>query len=290
MIPNNPLHFEKKPTVSELWKNEKKQYRLWIFSYLAALVFSLILITIQVIILNWNNTSQKTGFLPTGGVLSVILLLFSVINFIVSVFQSYKNKSFILIGQNAFIPTILAHIFSIGIAIYALSDIILPGNDGNKIDQGLYDWLTIVTSFLLIHSLLLFPFLLRQVSKIRNEFRISYNSEQIEKQMEEIKKNPEQYNAFMNIFGQFGSFSQNSNSTNTTHTTQNSNTNDSKEQKNPSSNSQFTNKKEEQIFNKVSALSITELYRLAEKLEISSYKEMSTKELISIIVKILNSQ
>lgn len=285
MIPNNPLHFEKKPTVSELWKNEKKQYRLWIFLYLAVLVLSLILITSEVVILNSKN--EANPYLWTG-IISISLFVISIINFAISIFQSYKNKSFISIGQYAFLPTMFANLFSIGIGFYILSNIVIQGNTGAKISQDLYNSVTVITVLLLLDLLLLFPFLLRQVSKIRNEFRISYNSEQIEKQMEEIKNNPEKYNAFMNMFGQFGSFGQ---QTNSAKTNKNSySTSDSKDESNFSTNNNFTTKKEEQIYNKVNNLSITELHKLAQKLEISSYSEMDNKELVNIIVKILSSQ
>ncbi|CAT05130.1 Uncharacterised protein [Mesomycoplasma conjunctivae] len=284
MFYTNPFQPKKQPTMEQLWVNEKSKYRIWIFLFPAILATIFILSIANIIVLTAGVDAsdvfkhQYKNTLILSNIVTILLLSISITYYTISIFNSYKEKNFLNIGQRSIGISFFAFLTNLTSILTSFSQIIISSN---KADFDFNYNAILVIWIIIVAATITEIFSLRQVLKIKSLFLVSYQSELVEKQIEDIRKNPEKYQDILNMFGP--QMAQN-------FANQSQKTNQQEDNSQENKAETTTSSKEQEIHKKISNLSIKELHELAQKLEISSYYEMKPDELIKIIVKILASE
>lgn len=303
MIPNFNFNFqqEKLPTVKELWDSKSEGYKKWIFYFLGAIIFLFLLNIILVILLGIASANNRLSILPAEAnvnsanntnsnqnsdiialpVISLFFIFISLVYFLVSIVHSFKAKTFIRLGATIGAWIIISDVLFVILFIRVLTQIVQNSQQlftDSNFEVSLFFVFLIIT---IIWTSFTYAFLFRKINFIRYKFINSFNNEAFQEQMKAMQNNPEN---FANIFDLFNK--QNNASNNPFVNPQGMNPNG---QPKSTATHQSENSKEAEARKKVENLSIDDLYSLAEKLEISSYKTMPTKELMETIIKILAS-
>ncbi|WP_254427685.1 hypothetical protein [Mycoplasma sp. 1654_15] len=295
---NSPFTQENLPTVKELWETKSNNYKKWVYYCLASIVFLFVLNIILVSLISaaqlnnrfvfYSQPNKETGKsepstdLMLFPIFSLFFIFIALVYFVVSIIQSFKTKSFVRLGANTSLWIIISDILLL-ISFLRIVIILPQGNQNlfveNTTEMSVYFVFLIITS---ICTLISYRFLFYKVNAIRREFILSFNNELFQQQIKQMQDNP---NAFNNIFDAFNKANNQNNNFNNPFVNPQQNTNDKNNNSRPNSETD----KEQEARKKVENLSIEDLYKLADKLEISSYKTMPTKELIETVIKILAS-
>ncbi|MBG0730688.1 hypothetical protein [Mycoplasma sp. 'Moose RK'] len=279
MIWENPFKNEKIPSISDLWQNEKKLYRVWIFTYPVLLVLMGILLFVQ-LFLNFDLRSWGR----TISILSIILIILTLFYYVISIFSSYRMKDFASIGNQSFVTVFFAHVLS---SISILNSTILmvwhltPQSDS-------FIGILITQILLIPLNFFVIPYFYKKVIKIKSIFKLSHSLQVFEKQMEQMKKDPQTYSKVMDIFS-FAE-SKNSNFAKTNQDTEKQNPQSVENSDSQNNEINLRQSKEEEIRLRLQKLEAPVLQKLAQKLEISGYTELKKEELINLLVRILSQQ
>lgn len=275
MIWENPFGNKKIPTVEELWKNEKKQYRIWIFTYPVLLFLLVALLGVQ-LFLNFDTKSLARVF----SILSILFTGATLSFYLVSLFISYKEKDFANIGNRSFLVTFVAFMsasLSIIISTVSMVSDLKPENE---------NFVAILVIQIILFGLvfILIPYFYSRVLKIKSIFRLSRSIIVFEEQISELKKDPQAFSKFMNIFDLSDENIKNINININNGSSTNDNTNSEEQtEKKPTS-------KSEKIKKALEKLALSNLYEIAQKLEISGYQDLKKPELIDLLTRILAEQ
>ncbi|MXR05833.1 hypothetical protein DR082_01235 [Mycoplasma flocculare] len=274
MMWGNPLGNNKIPTIAELWKNEKKQYRIWIFSYPILLALLAILLGVR-LFLNFDIKS----FGLVSSILSILFTAATLFFYIISLFISYKEKDFSMIGNRSFFVNLVAFSLSVLSIVNSTIAIINDLNTGDK------NFALILAIQIILVSLIfiLIPYFYTRVLKIKSIFKLSHSIITFEQQISELKKDPQAFSKFMNIFDlnqDVANLSKNGNSANF----------DFDASQDLEQNNKKPRTKNEKIKITLEKLPFTNLHEIAEKLEISGYQDLKKQELIELLTRILAQQ
>lgn len=275
MIWENPFGNKKIPTVEELWKNEKKQYRIWIFTYPVLLFLLVALLGVQ-LFLNFDTKSLARVF----SILSILFTGATLSFYLVSLFISYREKDFASIGNRSFLVTFVAFMsasLSIIISTVSMVSDLKPENE---------NFVAILVIQIILFGLvfILIPYFYSKVLKIKSIFRLSRSIIVFEKQISELKKDPQAFSKFMNIFDLSEENIKNINININNGSSTNDNTNSEEQtKKKPAS-------KSEKIKKALEKLALSNLHEIAQKLEISGYQDLKKPELIDLLTRILAEQ
>ncbi|MCI8283394.1 hypothetical protein FEF31_01635 [Mesomycoplasma hyopneumoniae] len=276
MILGNPFGNKKIPSVAELWKNEKKQYRIWIFTYPILLALLAILLGVQIIL---NFDSKRIEL-----ILSILSILFTgatLFFYIISLFISYKEKDFASLGNRSFFVNLIGFSLSLISILHSTVSMI---KDLKKDDK--YFILILVIQIILVGLVFfLIPYFYTRVLKIKSIFRLSHSIIIFEKQINELKNDPQTYSKYMDIFNMAQN---NPHQTNQNNTTNPSDLNVDNEINNTKTEKPIS--KTEKIRIALEKLPLTNLYEIAKKLEISGYQDLKKQELIELLIRILGQQ
>ncbi|MDW2834436.1 Rho termination factor N-terminal domain-containing protein [Mesomycoplasma ovipneumoniae] len=269
MVWENPFGKNKVPSVAELWKNEKKQYRIWIFSYPVLLLLLSVFLSVQLFLdLDIKNI---------GRAFSILSILFTAANlffYVYSIFTSYKAKDFAPIGDRSFFFSFVS--FSSAALSIINSTVVIIGN----LSLNNQNFAVILTIQIILIALIfvLIPFFYTKVLRIKSIFKLSRTLVIIEKRIDEMKKDPKAFSEFMNIFDLGHQNPMNSQQANNLENTQTQ-----KAQNKPQT-------KEEKIKIALEKLDLTQLQEIAQKLEISGFEQLKKQELIKLLTQILAQQ
>ncbi|MDW2920929.1 Rho termination factor N-terminal domain-containing protein [Mesomycoplasma ovipneumoniae] len=269
MVWENPFGKNKVPSVAELWKNEKKQYRIWIFSYPLLLLLLGVFLSVQLFLdLDIRNIGRAFS------ILSILFTVTSLFFYVYSVFTSYKAKDFAPLGDRSFFFTFVS--FSTAALSIINSTIVMIGN----LSLNNQNFVAILTIQIILIGLIfvLIPFFLTKVLKIKSIFKLSRTLFIIEKRIDEMKKDPKAYSEFMNIFDLGHQNPMNAQQANNPENTQTQ-----EAQNKPKT-------KEERIKIALEKLNLTQLHEIAQKLEISGFEQLKKQELIKLLTLILAQQ
>ncbi|AJR12162.1 50S ribosomal protein L20/uncharacterised domain fusion protein [Mesomycoplasma dispar] len=275
MIWENPFGNKKIPTVEELWKNEKKQYRIWIFTYPVLLFLLVALLGVQ-LFLNFDTKSLARVF----SILSILFTGATLSFYLVSLFISYREKDFASIGNRSFLVTFVAFMsasLSIIISTVSMVSDLKPENE---------NFVAILVIQIILSGLvfILIPYFYSRVLKIKSIFRLSRSIIVFEEQISELKKDPQAFSKFMNIFDLSEENIKNINININNGSSTNDNTNSEEQtEKKPTS-------KSEKIKKALEKLALSNLHEIAQKLEISGYQDLKKPELIDLLTRILAEQ
>ncbi|ADQ90576.1 Putative uncharacterized protein [Mesomycoplasma hyopneumoniae 168] len=217
-------------------------------------------------------------------ILSILSILFTgatLFFYIISLFISYKEKDFASLGNRSFFVNLIGFSLSLISILHSTVSMI---KDLKKDDK--YFILILVIQIILVGLVFfLIPYFYTRVLKIKSIFRLSHSIIIFEKQINELKNDPQTYSKYMDIF----SMAQN----NPHQTNQNNTTNPSDLNVDNEINNAKTEKpisKTEKIRIALEKLPLTNLYEIAKKLEISGYQDLKKQELIELLIRILGQQ
>ncbi|MBN3535010.1 Rho termination factor N-terminal domain-containing protein [Mycoplasma procyoni] len=259
--------FSMKPQndLKQLWEKEKKEYRPWIFGFLAlAVIFvisSLSILILSIIKLT-SATETNTGVFVVASMLFFIFGTLGTVNYIIGLKKSYKEKNFARISPNStsslFFGSFLYNLYFFGGISWQLQA---------NISQPLYIVylvsLPVAIGIILTNS---------KIRKICREFALV---EAYEKAQEQLKNLNLDELLKDNAFGPLGEMFNQQHTKNT-----------QEDQKAEPSNIHQETDEEIKIRMKLEDLDLDQLHKLAQKLEISGYQEMSREELIKILIKL----
>ncbi|WGI36899.1 hypothetical protein [Mesomycoplasma lagogenitalium] len=255
---------------AELWEKEKKEYRIWIFLYGILLSLFLLLNFTQWIlaIVTYNKELMSQNQFTTPLIFSIanfLLVSWTVINYFLTVYKSYKNKSF------AFISGFTLFIFTIISFMNIISYLTLLFQDFSKTLENFKSITGIMLFTLTLISLLtIYP--QRKVKLIKRMFLIAENYERAQKVAEELKNSD-----FEKMFGNFGAFGPNA--------TRNPNQTASATGENVQ-NQPEEDLKSKEYREKLQSLSTEQIRKIAQKFQISGYESLSREKLIEILIKL----
>lgn len=280
----NPFFNKNTPTVEELWKDEKSKYRKFAVGsvvssiFLSLLSIALCLVSIFIFALGdgstqdqaQNRISDKYASMVIQCI-SVVIILFITIKFLISIKNSYRNKSFEHLNLGTLM--VFGFISFIGF-IEILGFLIYHQNTSNSYLEPLQITRIVLNIIFSLASVVLYYAFFRNLRIIAAKFINARNFELFTKEVENMDPSNPLYNLFKSMAPEKQEMTDKPNMVEEPAEIID---NDNKEHK-------------KQQIQKMLDLPIQNLYIIAEKLNISGYDKMDKEELANLIYKITNKK